>query len=98
MNPIAKRTDNNHRAVIEQFKRQGWGVIDTHELGKGFPDIIVYDPRMWGFTKRYYVMHLIEIKNGNAKYTADEIKFMEKHPIVETVRCLEDVIAYGEVK
>lgn len=46
--------DYNHDQVVEWFKNHGFGVIDSHMLGGGFPDLIV---------GRGGVMFLVEVKN-----------------------------------
>ena len=39
--PRDRKTDNNQHEIIAEFERLGWSVIDTHTLGKGFPDIVI---------------------------------------------------------
>jgi hypothetical protein len=86
----AKKVDVNQAEIVAEFRRLGWEVIDTHELGKGFPDVIVvrdyFNVKDW---KKYFV----EIKNGNAPYSPAEVEFMEKYPgLVTTVRSIQDVV------
>jgi hypothetical protein len=86
----AKKVDENQAEIVAEFRRLGWKVIDTHELGKGFPDIFVVKEIMGlpGFWKKI----LVEIKNGNAPYSPAEVEFMERYPgLVTTVRSIEDV-------
>jgi hypothetical protein len=85
----AKKVDVNQAEIVAEFRRLGWEVIDTHELGKGFPDIIAYNITQH---PSLALSAFIEIKNGNAGYTDSEIKFMKNHPyLVTTVRSIEDV-------
>jgi hypothetical protein len=85
----AKKVDVNQAEIVAEFRRLGWEVIDTHELGKGFPDIIaVKHDSFWD----YWSIRFIEIKNGNAPYSPAEVEFMERYPgLVTTVRSIEDV-------
>lgn len=53
---MPKRIDANQPAVVNAFRSLGCHVALTHEVGKGFPDIVV----SWnGFTV------LVEIKDGS---------------------------------
>jgi len=36
-----KRTDANQQEVMDYLRKEGFTVWDTHELGGGFPDIVV---------------------------------------------------------
>jgi hypothetical protein len=82
----AKRVDENQAKIVAEFRRLGWEVIDTHDYGKGWPDLVVV---------KYYkvwIINLIEIKNGNAPYSPAEVEFMAKYPgLVTTVRSIGDV-------
>jgi hypothetical protein len=86
----AKKVDENQAEIVAEFRRLGWEVIDTHELGKGFPDVIVVRDK-WG-ESGIFSIYLVEIKNGNAPYSPSEKEFMAKYPgLVTTVRSIEDV-------
>lgn len=69
---MIKRTDRNHAEIINALRKiPNLSVFSTHEVGKGFPDIVV------GYKG---VNYLIEIKDGNKppsarKLTPDEVKF-----------------------
>ena len=54
----AKRTDENHKQVVEELRASlpEATVFDASGAGRGFPDLVV------GFKMRNY---LFEIKNGN---------------------------------
>jgi hypothetical protein len=88
----AKKVDVNQAEIVAEFRRLGWEVIDTHELGKGFPDILItfhWDSKV-GYSRWETI--LVEIKNGNTPYSKAEVEFMEKYPgLVTTVRSIEDV-------
>lgn len=68
---MIKRTDSNHRELVNQIRKLGASVWDTHELGKGFPDLIV------GIRNQNF---LLEVKDGKKspsrkRLTEDEQKF-----------------------
>jgi hypothetical protein len=86
----AKKVDANQSEIVAEFRRLGWEVFDSHCIGKGFPDLVV--------SKWCGNVHLIEVKNGNADYTPDEIEFIEKFPVT-TIRHKEDVdVLFGSGK
>jgi hypothetical protein len=67
----ASRTDSNQAEIVEEFRRLGCSVAHTHQIGHGFPDIVV------GKNRRTI---LIEIKDGSKPLSArcltpDEINF-----------------------
>ena len=64
----AKRRDNNH-AEIRDALRKVYQVVDTADLGDGFPDLLV--------VSRIGNIVLFENKVIGAKLTPDEVKFHE---------------------
>ena len=92
MNP--KRIDSNTHEIKAAFEELGWAVIDTHEVGKGFPDCVVAFVHFpISSEEPNYLVRLVEIKNGNAPYSKSEKEFMAKYPgLVKTVRSVEDVM------
>jgi hypothetical protein len=69
---MIKRTDRNHAEIINALRKiPNLSVFSTHEVGKGFPDIVI------GYNG---VNYLIEIKDGNKppsarKLTDAELQF-----------------------
>jgi hypothetical protein len=69
---MIKRTDRNHAEIINALRKiPNLSVFSTHEVGKGFPDIVI------GYKG---VNYLIEIKDGNKppsarKLTDAELQF-----------------------
>ena len=67
-----KRTDRNHAEIINALRKiPNLSVFSTHEVGKGFPDIVI------GYKG---INYLIEIKDGNKppsarKLTDSEVEF-----------------------
>lgn len=49
------RTDRNHQEIIDAFRKMGCSVHSTHQLGGGFPDIVV---GILGLS------NIVEIKDG----------------------------------
>lgn len=82
------RTDKNHLEIINAFRRMGCVVKSTHQIGQGFPDIVVL---CQGIVK------LCEIKDGSLppsgrKLTPDEEKFhAEWYGGVDIVQSVDDV-------
>jgi hypothetical protein len=37
----AKRVDKNQPSIVKEFRKYGVTVSHTHEVGKGFPDVVV---------------------------------------------------------
>lgn len=70
MSHFAKKVDLNHAQIVTDLRNKKCGVIfsvlDTHNLGKDAPDIIV------GVFNRNY---LIEIKSEKGKPTVGQLKF-----------------------
>jgi hypothetical protein len=72
---LIKRTDSNHAEIIKALRKiPNLSVFSTHEVGKGFPDIVI------GYKG---INYLIEIKDGKKppsarKLTPDEVKFHQE--------------------
>ena len=66
MTPI-RRTDNNHAEIRGGLRKAGYWCWDTHELGKGFPDLIALN-KAGEFV-------LLEVKTKSGKLTDDELAF-----------------------
>lgn len=66
---MVSRRDANHGEITEAFEALGCTVHDTHEVGGGFPDIVV------GLVG---VNVLVEIKTANGKLEGSQIGFIER--------------------
>ncbi len=79
-----RRTDLNHKAIVECFEACGASVFQTHRVGQAFPDLVV------GYQG---VTLLVEIKRPNAELNGKQANWHETwkgaKPLV--VRTLEDV-------
>lgn len=53
-----KRTDANHRQIVDALRRIGASVVDLSDVGDGCPDLLV------GFRGKNYLM---EVKDGAKK-------------------------------
>jgi len=74
----AARTDTNHETIMLAFRRLGCSVRSTHQLGSGFPDLIVAQKTRTDAHDS--VTYLVEIKDGTKspsrrKLTQDETEF-----------------------
>ncbi len=87
----AKRVDANQAAIVAALRECGAVVHDTHELGKGFPDILVGWRGAW---------HPMEVKMPDGRITKDEIAWGQEavnaglpyhvvHSPEEAIRVLE---------
>lgn len=63
------RVDDNQPEIVSKYRQLGWSVAHTHELGGGFPDIVV---AKHGFTA------LIEIKDGKKSLSRRQLTSDEK--------------------
>lgn len=86
---VRARKDENHIAIVKNFRQLGATVLDTAQLGNGAPDILI------GY-KGHNVA--IEIKDGSKvpsqrKLTPDEVKFHDEwQGWIEIVYSVDDVI------
>jgi hypothetical protein len=55
----AARRDGNHAVIVERFRALGCSVIETDQVGDGFPDTVV---------GCLGVNHLVEIKDPATRY------------------------------
>lgn len=80
-----KRTDNNHAEIRDALREVGAFVSDTHELGGGFPDLVVVRPDGYIF--------FVEVKSRGGRLTDDERTFAAKCPAhVHIVYSKEDAL------
>ncbi len=85
------KPDTNQKEIVKLFRQFGASVAHTHQLGAGFPDIVV------GYRGKNY---LIEIKYGalcpsKQRLTDAEDEFhREWRGRVEIITSAEDVIAF----
>ena len=88
----AKRTDANHRIVLEALRACGWHCEDTSRSGRGFPDLVC------GKGGR---LVLIEIKDGDKapskqQLTKDEARvhaaFLQAGCPVQIVRSVDEAV------
>jgi hypothetical protein len=64
-----KRTDKNQQDIMDALRDAGYCVHDTHELGRGFPDIVV------GCREGNILM---EVKSPGKKLNDKEKEFFNK--------------------
>jgi len=64
------RTDANQKPIVEYLRKKGYAVKCCHQIGAGFPDLLVSE------TWEPYEMWLVEVKDGrNAKFTESQMEF-----------------------
>lgn len=86
------KVDDNQPDIVEAFRNFGFSVRHTHQLGGGFPDIVV---------GKHGKNYLIEIKDGSKppskqKLTADEEEFKnEWRGQYDVVASVDDVLNFA---
>lgn len=83
---VPKKTDRNHREIMELFRKIGAVVDDTSAVGRGFPDIIINYRGLFA---------AVEIKSDDkAKLTKPQINWHSLHSGLSfVVRSADDVLA-----
>ena len=67
----AKKVDNNHGEVRDYLRAVGWGVFDSHDLGRDFADLVC---ARRGFTA------LVEVKGEKRKLRPGQEQFSRWWP------------------
>ena len=87
---MIKRTDSNHAEIIKALRKiPNLSVFSTHEVGKGFPDIVI------GYKG---INYLIEIKDGKKspsqrKLTDVELDFhLSWNGQIDTIKNLDELL------
>ena len=65
---IYARTDSNQQQIIDELRAIGVSVRPTHQVGSGFPDLVV------GFRG---VTLLVEVKTPTGRLTPEQIFFFD---------------------
>ncbi len=96
MSRYAKQVDANQGAIVKALRKAHCHVHDTHELGGGFPDLVVC--RTVGNARPVW---LLEVKNGtrpcDRKLTPMEQAFAELFPVAVVSTVEEALAAVGLV-
>ena len=81
---VVKSTDANHAEIVSQAREAGIEILDTHVIGRGFPDCIAI---------RGDVFKLVEIKTDNGELTEPEKRFaLRSKTKVHIVRTLDELL------
>jgi len=81
----ASKKDLVHDELVMWFERLGWQVIDTHNIGLGFPDVLGVHPDG--------AVVLVEFKTRNGRLTKAERRFhIGYQGPIEIVRTPADVM------
>lgn len=68
----AAKKDLNHNTIAQALRDVGYRVHETHQLGSGFPDLVVAGvDRRTGYRQRW----LLEVKGAKEKLTPAEEMF-----------------------
>lgn len=79
-----KRTDANQALLMGMARGMGASVADTHEVGDGFPDLVL----AW----RGYNL-LVEVKTERGRYTGDQVIWRDEwRAPTYTVRTADELI------
>ncbi len=81
----ASRVDSNQPAIVDGLRAIGADVFHTHQLGKGYPDILCYfrGTLTW-----------LEVKTATGTLTKDERDWHAAHPgAAKIVRSLVEAYA-----
>lgn len=90
---LRAKVDSNQPQIVSVFRKMGCSVAHTHQIGKGFPDIVISLK-----TKSGSKTLAVEIKDGDKVKSARKLTYQEtifheywqdEIPIIETV---EDAI------
>ena len=88
------RKDLNHDEIANAFRKLGWHVLDTYQIGQlipGFPDL------MMCLKCRPGVGALVEVKAPGGKLTPAEAEFHESWPgPIMIVSSVDEAIAITE--
>ena len=90
----AANVDANQRGIVAELRRAGLHVAHTHQLGGGFPDLIVTGYSLW---LNAVAAVLVEVKAGKDKLTEREEEWHAAYPDggpLIVARCAEDVLAW----
>ena len=64
----AKRTDVNQAQIARGLRKLGLSVFSTHALGRGFPDLVVFNPNSG-------CLMLLEVKSASGRRTPGQKQF-----------------------
>ena len=84
----AKRVDITQKDIVAALRQLGCSVFHLHTVGQGCPDLLV------GIENQTY---LVEVKkDGKAKYTEAQVKFMAEwrgSPVIR-LNSVDDAVAF----
>jgi len=81
---VVKSVDGNHHEIVSQAREAGVEILDTHVIGRGFPDCIAI---------RGDVFKLVEIKTADGELTDPEKRFaLRSRTPVHIVRSVEELL------
>jgi len=85
---LKAKVDRNQAEIVEFLRSKGATVFCSHQIGKGFPDLVV------GYKGKNF---LIEVKNTKGKLTPKEKEFLSfwkgKIHVVSSIEETEKLLA-----
>ena len=84
------KVDSNQSEIVKAFRKLGYSVVCTHQLGKGFPDLVI---------GKNGINTLVEVKDGSLppskrRLSPDEKEFHDNwRGTVLIIESIEDVLA-----
>ncbi len=83
---MPKRADSNQRELVAALRAAGCAVQDCHQIGQGFPDLLVCPPP-------YASLYLLEVKSKWGKVTRREHEWHTAWPgEVHIVKTAEEAL------
>jgi hypothetical protein len=78
------RVDGNQVEIVRALRAVGCSVRCTHQLGQGFPDLLVRTRRR--------ILKQIEVKMPGEKLTPDEMEYARLFPETVIVRSVDEAL------
>lgn len=82
-----RKVDGNHAALVNAARAIGAMVFDTHTIGRGAPDLMIYYRGKWT---------PIEVKRPGGKLEADEVEWWERFGI-DPIVAIDDVSLFRAI-
>ena len=82
------KTDTNQKNIVKHLRELGCEVSLTHSMGKGFPDLVVYNPRNG-------LLRMVEVKRPGERLNGLQVEFHKKHGATAFVATTPEEAAMG---
>lgn len=71
---MARQTDATQAEIVSALRQAGCSVHDTHRVGGGFPDLVVWAPVAG-------TLHLLEVKTPGGRLSPIQREFALRWPV-----------------